>query len=114
MKKRNMGILLVFLLAGATLAAQPYYGWRLGAGAGGAAYYGDLSYRLNTTRVSWPAWQVLLGRSLGPSLDVELNASWGRFSASDQATDWRGNLRTDNPNLARGLTSRPATARPPC
>ncbi len=98
-----MGILLVFLLAGATLAAQPYYGWRLGAGVGGAAYYGDLSYRLDATKVSGPAWQVLLGRSLGPSLDVELNASWGRFSASDQATDWRGNLRTDNPNLDRGL-----------
>ncbi len=103
MKKRNMGILLVFLLAGATLTAQPYYGWRLGAGVGGTAYHGDLSYRLNTTKVSWPAYQVLLGRALGPSLDVELNAAWGRFSASDRATDWRGNLRTDNPNLDRGL-----------
>ncbi|HEX8530055.1 MAG TPA: DUF6089 family protein, partial [Cytophagales bacterium] len=103
MKKRNMGMLLVLLLAGATLAAQPYYGWRLGAGVGGAAYAGDVSYRLDATRVSWPAYQVLLGRGLGSSLDVELNASWGRFSASDRATDWRGNLRADNPNLDRGL-----------
>ncbi|MBD0258623.1 MAG: outer membrane beta-barrel protein, partial [Cytophagales bacterium] len=103
MKKRHMGTLLVFLLAGATLTAQPYYGWRLGAGVGGAAYSGDLSYRLDATKVSWPAYQIMLGRSVGPSLDVELNASWGRFSASDRATDWRGNLRTDNPNLDRGL-----------
>ncbi len=103
MKKRNIGLLLVFLLAGTALTAQPYYGWRLGAGVAGAAYSGDLSYRLNTTKVSWPTYQVVLGRSLGPSLDVELNAAWGRFSASDQANDWRGNLRTDNPNLDRGL-----------
>ncbi len=99
-----MGILLVMLLAGATLTAQPYYGWRLGAGVGGAAYYGDISYRLNTTKITWPAYQVLLGRSFGPSLDVELHAAWGRFSAGDRATDWRGNLRTDNPNLDRGLS----------
>lgn len=103
MKKRNIGLLLVLLLAGTALTAQPYYGWRLGAGVAGAAYAGDLSYRLDATKVSWPTYQVLLGRSLGPSLDVELNAAWGRFSASDQANDWRGNLRTDNPNFDRGL-----------
>ena len=103
MKKRNIGLLGVLLLAGTALTAQPYYGWRLGAGVAGAAYAGELSYRLNTTKIAWPTYQVLLGRSLGPSLDVELNAAWGRFSASDRATDWRGNLRTDNPNFDRGL-----------
>jgi outer membrane protein OmpA-like peptidoglycan-associated protein len=103
MKKRNISILLIFLLAGVAVQAQPYYGWRLGAGLSGAAYYGDLSYRLKTAKISWPSYQVLLGRSLSPSLDVELNASWGRFSASDRATDWRGNLRTDNPNFDRDL-----------
>jgi len=103
MKKRNLCILLMLILAGVAGQAQPYYGWRLGAGAGGAAYFGDVGYRLNTTHVSWPVYSVQLGRSLGPSLDLELNAAWGRFSASDQPTDWRGNLRTDNPDFARGL-----------
>ncbi|MBD0257699.1 MAG: outer membrane beta-barrel protein, partial [Cytophagales bacterium] len=103
MKNRNIYTLLILILAGVAAPAQPYYEWRLGAGLGGAAYSGEVSYRLNTTKVSWPAYQLLLGRSLSPSLDVELNAGWGRFSANDRATDWRGNLRTDNPDFARGL-----------
>jgi hypothetical protein len=103
MKKRNLCILLILILAGVALPAQPYYGWRLGAGAGTAAYFGDVGYRLTTTNLSWPVYSLQLGRSLSPSLDLEVNAAWGRFSASDQPTDWRGNLRTDNPDFARGL-----------
>ncbi len=103
MKKRNIGIGILCLFGSMMATAQPYYGWRAGVGAGTMFYYGDLSHQVKTTQLSWPAYQLSLSRRINSSLALELNGAWGKITANDRTTDWKGNLQPSNPNFNRGL-----------
>jgi outer membrane protein OmpA-like peptidoglycan-associated protein len=98
-------LLLTFgcLLSVGALAQQPYYEWRIGGGIGVMAYHGDVSYRLNTKQVSFPAYTVFLEKKLSPSFGLQLNGSLGQVTANDRTRNWKGNTVTDNPDFGRAL-----------
>lgn len=97
--------LLVFgcLLTVGARAQQPYYEWRLGGGIGVMAYDGDVSYRLNTRPISFPAYTAFLEKKLSPSFGLQLNGSIGKITDNDRSQNWKGNPVTNNPDFGRAL-----------
>jgi len=97
--------LLVFgcLLSIAARAQQPYYEWRIGGGVGVMAYDGDVSYRLHTRQINFPAYTAFLEKKLSPSFGLQLNGSIGQITDNDRTRNWKGNTVTDNPDFGRAL-----------
>lgn len=86
-------------------AQQSYYDWQISAGFGGMAYYGDLSYRLNTAPVN-ETYRLSIGKRISPSVMLALEGYYGRISGNDRPETWGGELQTGNENFSRALNFR--------
>lgn len=97
------GSWLLVLISCYSAQAQQYYEWKVGAGVGVMNYYGDVSYKFNSTKFSFPAYYASIGKNISPSFSLQLQASYGQITANDRTSDFEGDLQTANPNFGRAL-----------
>ncbi|QHT66745.1 OmpA family protein [Rhodocytophaga rosea] len=103
MKKLLLISLFMIVRFSALMAQQQYYNWQISAGIGAMGYSGDLSYKVSSAKVNFPAYRLSVGRNISPSLAITLQGMYGQISANDRARDWHGNVQTNNPNFSRAL-----------
>ncbi|MEO1449641.1 MAG: hypothetical protein AAFV07_08920, partial [Bacteroidota bacterium] len=113
--KHFITLVLAFISAGTSIGQHLPGRWQVGLQAGTFHYLGDLNYQgqpdwaayrsFDANESPW-ALRAHLGRRLSPAWTWYLAGEYGYLLGADRARTWNGDIRSENPNLARALNVR--------